>query len=267
MELPSYLQRIGFIGAARPDLATLRRIQRGHLTHIPYENLDVQLGRRLTLSPEAAFDKLVTRRRGGWCYEMNGLLKWALETIGFDVLPMTGAVERAENGDRTIGNHLALRVRLDRDYIVDTGLGDGPSAPIPLETGSHREAWRDLSVAQIEDGWWRFTNYTDSFASSFDFRHEPADWDVLHAKCAWLQSDPDSTFVQNTVCLRPTDSGFIVLLGRVLKTVGANGVIDKVIDSPEEHRDVLVKMFGLDVPEARTLWPAILQRHRALFGD
>src|SRR5262249_18712331 len=72
MDLSAYLRRIRYEGEASPDRATLDAVQRAHLLAIPYENLDVQLGRRRTTDPQQAFDKLVTQGRGGWCYEMNG---------------------------------------------------------------------------------------------------------------------------------------------------------------------------------------------------
>jgi len=68
VELAAYLERIGYAGPARPDLATLRAVHRAHLQAIPYENLDVQLGRPVSIDPAAAYDKIVRRRRGGWCY-------------------------------------------------------------------------------------------------------------------------------------------------------------------------------------------------------
>ena len=84
MKLDDYFARIDYRGPVAPDLACLRAIHRQHLLAIPYEDLDVQLGRPLDLDPERIFEKLVARRRGGWCYEMNGLLEWALTEIGFD---------------------------------------------------------------------------------------------------------------------------------------------------------------------------------------
>src|SRR3954451_21382564 len=99
MELAAYLARIGYAGPVRPDLSTLRAVHRAHLQAIPYDSLDVQLGRPLTLDPAAAYDKIVRRRRGGWCYEMSGLLGWALGEIGFSVPRMAGAAMRAERGD------------------------------------------------------------------------------------------------------------------------------------------------------------------------
>src|SRR5882724_6217434 len=152
MNCASYLDRIGIVGRPQPDLATLRRLQRAHLERILFENLDVQLGRPVTLDLDAAFAKLVTGARGGWCYEMNGLFRWALESIGFRVTPLTGAVGRRERGATAIGNHLALSVELDGPYYVDVGLGDGPTEPIPLREGSYQQQWRALRLERLNDG-------------------------------------------------------------------------------------------------------------------
>jgi N-hydroxyarylamine O-acetyltransferase len=266
MDLASYLDRIGFVGRPEPDLATLRRIQRGHLEHIPYENLDVQLGRPVTLEPQDAFAKLVAGRRGGWCYEMNGLFRWALEGVGFRVMAMTGAVLRAERGEAAVGNHLALTVELEQPYLVDVGLGDGPSEPIPLREGRYRQGWRDLGLERLADGWWRFHNHDMAFATSFDFRLHPADWALLAQKCQWLQTDPDSRFVQNAVCLRHEPDGVVALVGRVLKRVNGEGVEDQLLPSAEAYAEALAERFGIQLPQAKDLWPQIARRHEILFG-
>ena len=85
VELAHYLERIGHGWHVRPKLPTLRSLHRAHVSAIPFENLDVQLGLTPSLEPEAIYAKLVERRRGGWCYEMNGLFGAALQAIGFDV--------------------------------------------------------------------------------------------------------------------------------------------------------------------------------------
>src|SRR5258707_7305951 len=108
MDLKAYFDRIEFRGEARPDLATLRTLHRAHLRAIPYENLDVQLGRTVTTDPEAAFDKIVTRRRRGWCYEMNALFGAVLVQIRFKVTRIASAATRATTGDSAIGNHPLL---------------------------------------------------------------------------------------------------------------------------------------------------------------
>src|SRR5262245_18666189 len=99
MDLQAYFARIGFTVEARVDLDTLTRLHRRHLECISYENFDVLLRRPLDLDPARIFNKLVMKRRGGWCYEMNGLFAWALEEIGFKVTRLAGAVLRERFGD------------------------------------------------------------------------------------------------------------------------------------------------------------------------
>src|SRR6185503_3263469 len=137
MELQAYLDRIGHSGPVRPDLATLKALHRAHLKAISYENLDVQLGRRVTTDPADAYAKIVERGRGGWCYEMNGLFGWALDQVGFSVMRMAGAANRELLGDLLIGNHLVLLVDLGAEgrWIADVGFGDGSIDPYPLQTG------------------------------------------------------------------------------------------------------------------------------------
>ena len=125
-------------GDTAPSLTTLRGLHRAHLLAIPYENLDIHLGRAAVRSTRRMFAKLVDERRGGWCYEMNGLFAHVLETLGFDVRRVSGAVGRAEHGWRAQGNHLVLIVALDRPWIADVGFGEDFStrsrfspAPIP----------------------------------------------------------------------------------------------------------------------------------------
>jgi N-hydroxyarylamine O-acetyltransferase len=267
MNCSSYLRRIGFVGCPQPNLATLHRLQRGHLQHIAFENLDVQFGRRITLDAEEAFAKLVTNGRGGWCYEMNGLFRWALESIGFGVTPMIGAVMRAERGPSAIGNHLVLSVELDEPYLTDVGLGDGPLEPIPLKEGSYQQQWRTLRLERLNDGWWRFHNYQNALAPTFDFHRRPADWDVLAEKCNWLQTNPESRFVQNAVCLRHLPNGIVALVGRVLKTVNQDGATDQFVNSADEYVETLAATFDIRLPQAADLWPKIVRRHEALFGS
>jgi N-hydroxyarylamine O-acetyltransferase len=104
LKLDAYLDRIHFDGDVRADLACLRALHRAHQYAVPFENLDVQLRRASGLDPTAAYEKIVSRRRGGWCYEMNGIMEWALKQIGFDVVRMCAGVMREHHGDAQLGN-------------------------------------------------------------------------------------------------------------------------------------------------------------------
>lgn len=267
MDLSRYLARIGYEGTARADLDTLREVHRRHLLAIPYENLDVQLGRPVGVGVEAAYDKIVRRGRGGWCYEMNGLLGWALGELGFSVTRMAGGVARALGGDFMVGNHLVLRVDLDGPWIADAGFGDGPLEPYPLAEGAFRQRWFDFRLEALEDGWWRLHNHPHGSAPSFDVRNLAADEALLAEKCQFLQTAPQSPFVQNAIVQRHTPQGLLMLRGRVLRAAGADGLQTRLIETARDYVALLKNDFALDLPEAADLWPAIQARHDALFAE
>jgi N-hydroxyarylamine O-acetyltransferase len=266
MDLQAYFDRIGFTGEARVNPATLIALHRAHLLAIPYENLDVQFGRAATTDPEAAFEKIVTRRRGGWCYEMNGLFGLALQTIGFQVTQLAGGVMRGALGEDVVGNHLVLGVQLDRTWIADVGFGDGALEPFPLQAGPVRAGGFECRLEAVEGGWWRFHNHAFGGAPNFDFRLEAADPARLASQCAWLQSSPESPFVLNATAQRHRPGEILILRGRVFKRVRPDGFEDHLVGSAGEFVDVLARDFDLDLPEAASLWPRITARHQALFA-
>ena len=255
-----------FDGVPRPDLDTLTRLHRGHVDNIVYENLDVQLGRTVTRRPLDIFDKIVTRHRGGWCYEMNGLLSWALGEIGFEVTHLAGGVMRAALGEAVVGNHLVLLVQLDRPYIADVGFGDGLIEPVPLEQGPIRQRRLRFQFEDLGQGWWRFHNDPGGGAPSFDFEIKQADESLLDERCAWLQSDPQSPFVLNAVVQRHLPDGLAIMRGRTLKLLGAETTA-RNLSTADEYVETLTSVFGLTLPEAASLWPKIVARHRELFGE
>ncbi len=267
MNLAEYLKRIDYEGPVTPDLDCLNEIHRRHLLSIPYENLDVQLRRPLDFDLERIFEKIVHRRRGGWCYEMNGLLGWALREIGFDVMRMTGGVMRKERGDDTLGNHLVLNVNLDEPYVADVGLGNGLVEPIPLREGRFTQGDRAFRLELLEDGLWRFHNADGAIPPDFDFEFAPADEALLEKSCESLQSDPESMFRQNLICQRLRPEGIALLLGRVLILFDESGTEKKILDSAEALGETLSSVFGLRDGEMLDVWPDVVARHEALFGE
>jgi N-hydroxyarylamine O-acetyltransferase len=268
VELQAYLDRIGYAGPVRPDLATLRALHRAHLQAIPYENLDVQLGRPLTPDPAAAYDKIVRRRRGGWCYEMNGLFGWALDQVGFSVMRMAGAAMREVRGDSAIGNHLVLHVEIDgKPWIADVGFGDGIPEPFPLKASALSCDGFDFRLEAMDEGWWRFHNHEFGGAKSFDFRAEPADPDLLAEKCAWLQAWEESTFRLNLIAQRWRGDEILQLLGRCVRHIRPGDRRERTIGSADELVAVLREEFTLDVPEVAELWPKVVARHEQVLAE
>lgn len=266
MDLHSYLDRIGFVGTARPDLDTLKAVHHRHLLGVTYENLSVQLGERVGLDPAESYVKIVEGGRGGWCYEMNGLLAWALEEIGFDVMRMAAGVLRSIRGDWIIGNHLALAVHLDDGpWLADVGFGDGLREPTPLREGPIEQFGLTYRLQLLDDGHWRLHNHEHGGAADFDFRFERAEEDRLAELCTWLQTDPESSFVQTLICQRFRADRIEVLRGRVRRTLTTGGKREWLVADADELQSEVRDTFDLDV-EVRHLWPAVEERHRAVFG-
>jgi N-hydroxyarylamine O-acetyltransferase len=259
-QLIRYYARVGHSGSREPTIDTLAAIHRAHLLAIPYENFDIHLGRPLSLDPSAMFAKLVDTGRGGWCYEMNGLLGSVLASIGFDVRYVSGAVDRATRGDDALDNHLVLIVTLDRPWIVDVGFGDGFLEPLPLEPGTYRQGFLEYRVRH--DGeWWRVDNHAYGGADGFEFTLEPRTLETFAARCHLLQTSPASPFVQTTVCERFVPDGLVMLRGAVLRHVTASGVATHIVQDADEYARVLSDRFALEARALPALWPAVWARH------
>lgn len=258
--LDRYFARLGYTGPRDVSLRTLRDVHRAHLLAIPYENLDIHLGVPITLDLEAMFTKLVDERRGGWCYEMNGVFGRVLETLGFDVRYLSGAVGREKRGWQAQGNHLVLLVTLDRPWIADVGFGDGFLTPLPLEVGAYSQGFLDYRVSK--DGpRWRVDNHRFGGADGFDFTLTGRRLDDFFTQCHSLQTSPESPFVLNTVCERFVPGGLVMLRGAVLRHVRADGAHDSTVQDAAAFERVLREVFDLSIPGVESLWPAIHERH------
>ncbi len=267
MNIDAYLTRIGLTARPPATLVGLTALHRAHLFAIPYENLDVQFGRPVTIEIPAIYDKIVSRRRGGWCYEMNGILGWALGELGFNVTRATGAVLRSVNGDASNGNHLVLRVELPEGiFLADAGFGDGPNDPIPVRVGALESNGFTYGIARVDSDWWRLTT-PNGGASNFDFNLAPADETLLAQKCQFLQTAETSTFVLNAVAQRHVPRGVKIIRGRTLRYLKPDGVEDRLLASADDLVATLKNEFALDLPEVAELWPKIVRRHEQVMAE
>lgn len=262
VKLEAYLNRIGLTGPRTPTFDSLSAVHYAHLRAIPYENLDIHLGKPILLGENHFFQKLVLERRGGWCYEMNGLLAWALRELGFRLDYLAGAVPRASAGPNAGGNHLVLLVHLpEGDFIADVGFGDGFLRPIPLKEGTYvQDGFAFRLERGPEDGRWTMHNHEHGAAQTYDFSLEPHKLADFSGRCEWLQTSPESGFVGKTVCQRPVPGGVITLREAVFKRVARDGVSQRVIETEAEYDRVLREEFGLEI-DVSELWPKVHRRH------
>ncbi len=258
--LVAYLDRINYDAPVRPDLPTLIGVHRAHLLNIIYENLDIHRGCPLTVDFDTFYAKIVEERRGGWCFEMNGLLAWALREIGFEVTLLASAVGRTSVDEPFAPNHLILRVDLDQPYLADVGFGNGLLEPIPLAEGRYQQGWLEFGLQRDGDRWW-FQNQPYG-GPGFDFTLEPYQLSDFAQQSHHLQTSPESGFVRTTVCHRYTPEGIITLRGATLRHVTVEGQRDEVIRDAATYARTLADVFDLHLEDTDALWEKVWTRHQ-----
>ena len=265
MELEQYLARIDYDGTPKPDRATLFALHRHHLTAIAYENFDIHLGGTLGFDIHHIYDKIVRRGRGGWCYEMNLLLAWALRAIGFNGTMLGAAVGVKESADRQHMDHMALRVVVDDEpWLLDAGFGNAFLEPLPLREGSYEQGAYTFQLRRDGD-YWCFQTHLHG-GSGFDFLLQPRTPDDFATRCQWLQSSPESAFTRLTVChrFRP-DYSIVSLRNAVLTTVDGTNKTQRIIDTLEAYHATVTQDFGLRLSngEIAQLWAKVWPAHLA----
>lgn len=209
----AYLARIGAVRPERPDGGALRDLQLWHLRSVPFENLSIHLGEEIVLDEQALVDKLVSRRRGGFCYELNGAFAGLLSALGFPVTLLAGRVFGADRVG-PLFDHLALRVEVPEPWLVDVGFGSFSHYPLRLGQRSDQpdpdgvfliveQDHGDLDV--LRDG-----------QAVYRLETRPRVLVDFEPTCWWHRTSPASHFTQSLTCSRLTDNGRITLSERRL---------------------------------------------------
>jgi len=173
LDVDVYLRRIDYDGPLIPSMETLYNLHRAHAGHIPFENLDIPLGRGISLALGDLQDKLLRHKRGGYCYEHNLLFAALLENLGFEVHRLVARVQPDKPGPQT---HMTLIVSLgDRMWLADVGFGAALLEPIPLKDGVvvHQGAWTN-GITRQDNGTWRLRSQgPDGWTDLYAFTREP----------------------------------------------------------------------------------------------
>jgi len=250
VDLDAYFTRIGCAGDQRPTRATLAALHLAHTTHIPFENLDILLGRGIHIDLESIQAKLVRGKRGGYCFEQNTLLAGVLEQLGFRV---TRLAARVRMGTTRIlpRSHMLLKVDFDDGAcIADVGFGSaGLLHPFSLKSGSvcPQYAW---SYRLLEDdGLWRLqlmkgTEWMDLYAFTMEPQF-PVDFEVANF---YVSTHPLSRFTQTLVAQRATPEARYALVNREFTIDRGAEVVTRTVADDDELLDVLAESFGLEFP-------------------
>jgi N-hydroxyarylamine O-acetyltransferase len=266
-DLDAYFGRIGYAGSREPTLETLNGITKGHVCSIPFENIDVLLGRGIDLDPAAVETKLVRRRRGGYCFEQNGLLLSVLSTLGFRVTPFSARVgfqvPRTSIPPRT---HVFLRVDIQGGaWLADVGIG-GFSVPCAISLDHEREQPAGCEPRRIvrQDGcWFHQIRIGDEWSDLCRFTGE--DMPLIDRKLAnwWTSTHSESKFRQDIMVSRAEPDG-------ARKTIqnrefthrrGATIIAKQEIHRHDELLALLAEHFDLQFPASTRIsasnlrWP------------
>lgn len=234
LDLAAYLDRIGHTGPVAPTAATLAALHRAHVAAIPFENLDVLLGRGVDVTLPAVQAKLVSRRRGGYCYEHGTLFAAVLARLGFDVSRLLGRVGGDDLRPRP-RTHLALHVRCHGDageggeWLADVGFGSGLLEPLPWgETGPHEQgAWTYRMVRGAENTWQVQQLTGDGWTVLYRLVEEPVHAADVVVANHYTSTHPASPFVGQLVAVRKRADGFLRLRGRLAGVVRPDGIGDE----------------------------------------
>ena len=249
IDVDAYLKRI-HQQKETPSLGYLRQLHRAHLMHIPFENLDIHYNRKIILDYSKIFQKIITKQRGGYCYELNGLFFHLLYHLGFDPFIISARVRNTDG--KAYGkdfDHMAIIVKLDQEeYLVDVGFGKGIIYPKKIEDGliqmDYTDYWR--IVKDIDDNFLlQSSDNASVFSPKYLFRKEARELIQFLEMNEFQQNNPQSTFQQQKMITRLTDTGRITLTDRTFKEFKLGLINEVAISNEDEFLSLLEQHFGI----------------------
>lgn len=255
MDVVAYLRRISYDGPVEPSFETLRALHRQHLYTVPFENLDIALGVPIVLESDHMYDKIVVRRRGGFCYELNGLFYELLIALGFRVSMLSGCVRHDDGGFGPEFDHMLLKVELPEPWLADVGFGESFVDPLPLAAGAQEvENGHLFGVIPENGGWELYRRDSDGLeVPLYRFSDAARQLSEYVPMCEYHQTSPNSSFTRRRVCTLAKPNGRITLAGmRLIET--SNGTRRETLLSTEgELRECLRAQFGVEL-DPRADW-------------
>lgn len=254
-DLDDYLTRIGWTGSRQTSLATLAGILRGHMVRVPFENLDVLLGRGVRLDLESIYQKLVVAGRGGYCFEHGTLVQAALQALGFDVTAHAARVINVRPRAESPLTHMVLTVRLEgRTYVLDPGFGGlAPLVPVPL-SGADAPDGADLHRMVRRDGEWVLEACVGGAQKTlWCSTLEPAPPVDFTMGNHFVSTFPASPFVTSLMLRAFTPGARVSVFNRDV-TVRREGAEERhVLTDRAGLRALLAADFGFDLPEVEQM--------------
>jgi N-hydroxyarylamine O-acetyltransferase len=250
MDIQAYLHRIDYSGPLDLNSETLRLLQVAHLRTVPFENLSIHAGEPIVLNDDALFEKIVGRRRGGFCYELNGLFAALLRALGFEVAMLSAQVANARGEFGPDFDHMTLMVTLATRWLADVGFGDSFLEPLRLD--ERREQVQGKRAYRIDlDGAHRILKQRsnhEKWKVQYRFTLQPFQYADYVEMCEYHQTSPRSHFTRARICSRATAEGRITLSDmRFITTTAGDRLRERILNDEQEYARVLSEDFGINI--------------------
>ncbi|MFC5528109.1 arylamine N-acetyltransferase family protein [Cohnella yongneupensis] len=248
-KVQSYLDRIGFTGPLDGSAETLAMLQERHLHAVPYENLDIVHRIPLSLGIPKLFDKIVVRRRGGYCFELNALFGWLLRELGYPVTDFMARFWRDEPNTPPKRRHHVLKVDVgDDSYLCDVGVGGiVPRRPIQIIEGLKHDQEDERYVLKRDPyfGWVLCEYKHEQWEWLYSFTEEPQLPKDFEMATFWCENAPDSIFIRDSMLAVRTQEGRNTIAGEEFRIFTSNGVRVFTPQSKREYDEALRTYFGI----------------------
>lgn len=246
-QIERYLARIGYAGSTEISAQTLRELQLAHLYSVPFENLDISAGRYIHLGLDRLFDKIVNERRGGFCYELNGLFAAMLRSLGFAVDQLAAGVANKTGGFGPKFDHLTLLVQLPEPYLADVGFGDSFMAPLRFVESEDGEVDPAgiFRLQRVGETFQMQKRGDDEWQPQYQFDLKPHELSEYVEMCHFQQTSPESHFTQGRICSLALPNGRSTLSELRLITTRATERVERNLSNEAEIAAVLRESFGI----------------------
>lgn len=249
MDVKKYLERIHFTDALLINEETLIQLHERHVRAVPFGNLDIHFKGKLSLNQKELFDKVVVRRREGFCYELNYLFHLLLIESGFQSKMISCRIFTSEGFAGPEFDHLAIIVDLGAQWLLDVGFGDLFIKPLKLIEDELQFDGRNYFKVEKEtplEYLLLMSSDGVEFEKKYSFTLTPRRISDFESSCVEKQTHPDSYFVQNTICTLPTEKGRMTIFNTKLIEKEHELRSDTVIESEDQLLEILRSKFGVD---------------------
>lgn len=250
MDTKKYLRRIGIENSGiSPTIENLKNLQRRHLLTTPFENLDIHWKRQILLDTARFYEKIVEEKRGGFCYELNGLFNELLSSLGYQTRLVSARVSKGNGDFGQEFDHLAIVVTFgDKEYLADVGFGAFSAEPLLIDFEiEQKDANGTFALRKYDEDYLEVAKKDgDAWQSEYIFKPFGRALSEFAGMCEFHQTSPESHFTRGKICSLMLENGRKTLTGKAFIETKNGEKSETEISSEDEFYTVLAREFRIE---------------------